>query len=181
MNLDWLKKVAPYISTALTGNAVGLATIAAKDLLEVLGTDTSADPTKPVESVLSVLQGGLSSEQLQEIKKIEKDFEIKMKELGYKNLEELEKIASDDRKSAREREIQVKDNTPKILAYLVTIGFFSVLGYMIVCGLPTVGAEPLLIMLGSLGTAWSSIVAYYYGSSNGSQMKTEMLSRRDKL
>jgi hypothetical protein len=181
MNLDWLKKVAPYVSTALTGNAVGLATIAAKDLIEVLGTDTSVDLQKPVESVLSVLQGGLSSEQLQDIKKIEKDFEIKMKELGYKNLEELEKIAFEDRKSAREREVQVRDNTPKILAYLVTVGFFGVLAYMIIHGLPPTGSEPLLIMLGSLGSAWVGVISYYFGSSSGSQMKTELLNRKDKL
>jgi hypothetical protein len=174
MNIDWLKKAAPYITTALTGNVLGLATTAAKDLVGILGLE---DSEKPVEAVLEALNKGLTPEQTAELKKIEKDFEVKMKELGYNNLQELERIAAGDRQSAREREIQVRDNTPKILAYLVTVGFFSVLGYMIVCGLPVVGAEPLLIMLGSLGTAWTAIIAYYYGSSNGSQMKTEMLSR----
>lgn len=174
MNLDWLKKVAPYITTALSGNVLGLATTAAKDLVGVLGLE---DSEKPVEAVLEALNKGLTPEQTAELKKIEKDFELKMKELGYNNLEELERIAASDRKSAREREIAVRDNTPKILAYLVTVGFFAVLGYMIIHGLPVVGAEPLLIMLGSLGTAWTAIVSYYYGSSSGSQMKTELLNR----
>lgn len=175
MNLDWLKKVAPYVTTALTGNTIGLATMAAKDILGALGLD---DSEKPVESVLEVLNNGLTPEQTQKLKETEQNFQIKMKELGYKNLEELEKIAVDDRKSAREREISVKDNTPKVLAYLVTLGFFSILTYMIVYGLPNTGAEPLLIMLGSLGTSWTAIVAYYYGSSSSSQLKTEMLSKR---
>lgn len=174
MNLDWLKRVAPYISTALSGNVLGLATTAAKDLVGILGLE---DSEKPIEAVLEALNNGLTPEQTAELKKIEKDFELKMKELGYNNLEELERIAAGDRKSAREREIAVRDNTPKILAYLVTVGFFSVLGYMIVYGLPVVGAEPLLIMLGSLGTAWASVIAYFFGSSSGSQMKTEMLNR----
>lgn len=174
MNLDWLKKVAPYITTALSGNVLGLATTAAKDLVGVLGLE---DSEKPVEAVLEALNNGLTPEQTAELKKIEKDFELKMKELGYNNLEELERIAASDRKSAREREIAVRDNTPKILAYLVTVGFFAVLAYMIIHGLPPTGSEPLLIMLGSLGTAWASVIAYFFGSSSGSQMKTEMLNR----
>lgn len=174
MSLDWLSKAAPYITTALSGNVLGLATTAAKDLVGILGLK---DSESSVEDVLKALNNGLTPEQTAEIKKIEKDFEIKMKELGYSNIQELEKISVSDRSSAREREISTKDTTPKTLAYMITFGFFSILGYMIIKGLPSDGAEPLLIMLGSLGTAWSCIVSYYYGSSNGSQFKTELIGK----
>lgn len=174
MNLDWLSKAAPYITTALSGNVLGLATTAAKDLVGILGLK---DSKNPVEEVLKALNNGITPEQTVELKRIEKEFEVKMKELGYSNIQELEKIAVSDRKSARDREVSIKDTTPKILAYMVTIGFFTVLGYMIMYGLPERGSDPLLIMLGSLGTAWSCIVSYYYGSSSGSQFKTEMISR----
>lgn len=100
---------------------------------------------------------------------------IELQQTGELKLEEFklksEEIAANDRDSARQREVQVKDRTPAVLAALITVGFFSVLGYMLAKGLPEVGREPLLIMLGALGSAWTGVVAYYFGSSAGSRDK----------
>jgi hypothetical protein len=48
---------------------------------------------------------------------------------------------------------------------------------MIAYGLPAQGGEALLVMLGTLGTAWGAIVSYYFGSSAGSKEKTEAMNR----
>jgi hypothetical protein len=37
-------------------------------------------------------------------------------------------------------------------------------------------SEPLLVMLGSLGTAWIACVNYWFGSTSGSKTKTELLA-----
>lgn len=71
----------------------------------------------------------------------------------------------------------VKDITPKLLALVVTLGFFGVLAFMLVQSVPVASRDVLNIMLGSLGTAWISIIAYYFGSSNGSSRKTELLAK----
>ena len=89
------------------------------------------------------------------------------------NEAQLFKTEVDDRKSARDLQAATRSKMPAVLAILVTIGFFGIL-YALMMGYAKPSNE-LMIMLGSLGTAWSGIIAYYFGSSAGSQAKTDAL------
>jgi hypothetical protein len=66
---------------------------------------------------------------------------------------------------------------PPILAGDVTLGFFSIMGMRFFNQIDS-NNPAILMMLGSLGTAWTGIIAYYFGSSAGSQAKTDLLSKR---
>lgn len=90
----------------------------------------------------------------------------------------LEALAVDDRKSARDMQVATGSWTPAVLAAVVTGGFFGVLGYMLVYGLPKHGGEALLILLGTLGAAFAAVINYYFGSSAGSAAKTAILGRK---
>lgn len=170
-DFDWrsfVKKVAPFIGTALGGPLGGAA---ASALAGALG----GDPSKTTDQQLAALVQNVTPEQLLALKQAENDFALKMQALGFQHETDLLQTAASDRASARSREMSVRDWTPRVLAYGVTAGFFGLLGYMLRHEVPAGSKDILNVMLGSLGTAWISIVTYYFGSSAGSDRKTEIL------
>lgn len=160
--LQILRTVAPTIAMAVGGP---FGPLAATAISAVLGT-APGDSTGAEAALLTA-----TPDQLLALKKAEDDFQIQLKTLGIAE----EKLAFDDTASARAREIAVKDNTPKILAYGVTVGFFGILGFLLYSGKPP-GGDVIMVMLGALGTAWTGIVAYYFGSSAGSAAKDRTIS-----
>jgi len=170
MDFDWrsiVKTVAPVLGTALGGPLGGMAARVVSKV--VLGRDDGTD-----EELSAALQTA-SPDTLLALKKADQDFKVRMKELDI----DVDKIHAADRASARDREIKTGDSwTPRLLAAGVTAGFFGVLFHLMANGIvEDAGGNALLIMLGSLGTAWTGIVAYYFGSSAGSRAKTDLMAK----
>jgi hypothetical protein len=157
--MSWLEQVAPTIATALGGPLAGLAVTA---ISKVLGVDE-----KDVQNTID--SGKMTSDQIAQIKIAEIEFQKQTQELGLN----FEKLATDDRKSARDMQSTTRSWIPGTLAIGITIGFFGIL-YSLMMGYATKSDE-LMIMLGSLGTAWTGVIGFYFGSSAGSQQKDVML------
>jgi len=162
--LKVIKTVAPALATAVGGPLGGIAYRAISAVL------TGSEDT-PEDQLIQAAQSA-TPEQLLALKKAEHEFIQKMKELDI----DLERIAAGDRDSARNREIQTNDWTPRILAATVTVGYFGTLFWMLNNGVPR-ESEVLVYMLGVLGTTWGMIMGYFFGSSSGSQEKNGMLNR----
>ncbi len=176
--MDWkdvrevVASLAPMIATGLGGPLAGGAVAALQD---AFGLKTNGTLDQKKDALVAAFSGA-TQEQLLAVKQANNDYAIKMTELGFKNEEALAALQAGDRDSARKREIEVKDNTPKVLAYAITIGFFAVIGFMLFATVPTEGRDILNIMLGTLGTAWTGVVSYYYGSTSGSAQKSKLLA-----
>lgn len=113
----------------------------------------------------------LHPEQLAQLKKVDLDFKVQMKSLDI----DLERISVDDRKSARDMQRDTRDWIPRVLAIGVTFGFFGILIYMLVFGLPSSGNEAMLLLLGALQTAWMGIISFYFGASSSDSAREKML------
>ena len=157
--MEWLAQIAPGIATALGGPLAGLAVTA---ISKALGIDE-----KEVQSTIE--SGKLSAEQLTSLKQAEIELQKQAQSLGL----DFEKLATEDRKSARDLQASTKSIVPPILALVVTVGFFGILFALMMDYAKK--SDELMIMLGSLGTAWTGIIGFYFGSSAHSEKQSEML------
>ena len=157
--MSWLEQVAPTIATALGGPLAGLAVTAISKAIGISEDD--------VEKTMDA--GKLSADQIAQLKIAEIEFQKSTQELGLN----FEKLAVDDRVSARNMQIATKSWIPGVLALGITVGFFGILIYMMAYAITP--SNELLVMLGSLGTAWTGVVGYYFGSTASSHVKDQML------
>ena len=169
--MDWksiVSTVAPWIGTALGGPLGGLAVSAIADALKL-----SENTTEAIKTAVS----GASPEQMLALKKADQEFALRMQELGFKQIADLEALAAADRKDARDMQKTARSPIPALLSVMVTFGYFGVLVGMMTGALKVSDSQALLIMLGSLGTAWGGVMAFWFGTTSGSQHKTELIAK----
>jgi hypothetical protein len=160
--MDWLKQIAPTIATALGGPLAGMAVSAISKAVGV----------EPDQVQDMIANNKMSAEQIAQVKLAEVELQKQAQELGLN----FAKLEVEDRKSAREMQATTRSLMPPILAGAVTVGFFAIMTLMFLNKVDS-NNPAILMMLGSLGTAWTGIIAYYFGSSAGSQAKTDLLSK----
>lgn len=157
----FLKKIAPTIAGVVGTPAAGIA-------LEALISAFDGDEDK----ARAVMRGDaqLTSADIAAIKIAEIQAAIRAKELDIT----LEQLAVDDRISARKRETQVKDNMPKILAFMI-IGAFIAMCFAVLYGENSIDTVLAGTVIGYLSAKAEQVAAYYFGSSAGSARKTELI------
>ena len=142
--------VAPTLGTALGGPLGGMA---GDVISKILGVDNN--PASLEKAIATA-----TPEQLMEIKKAEKEFETKMKELDV----DLYKLETAEKQDARKT--FSKDWTARIIGIAMVGGF---LGYIFLVTLqpPEQNSEALInLVLGYLGGLASAVISFYFGASN---------------
>lgn len=157
--MGWISQIAPTIATAMGGPLAGLAVEAVSKALGV-----SQDDAKQMLD-----DGKMSSDQIAQVKVAEIELQKMQESLGL----DFEQLAVNDRKSARDMQSATKSRIPGLLALVVTGGFFGIL-FALMYG-QVAKTDEVMVMLGSLGTAWTGIIAFYFGSSASSQNKDALL------
>lgn len=142
-------------------------------------------------AVVSNIMGGLdglitSKEERMEMEaKITAEINRHTEAVRNADLEETKAYLSDSA-NARDNNAKIQEsenaswlakNVTYILALVVTIGFFGLLAYMLKYEVPAANKDVMNILLGSLGTAWVTIIGFFYGSSMGSKSKGAALDK----
>lgn len=76
----------------------------------------------------------------------------------------------------RHQQSKLNDRAGIVLAFIVTLGFFTVLYFIIFNDVKN--RDVVQTLLGVLETGWAGIMSYYYGSSVGSKEKNSILAEK---
>ncbi|CAE6810469.1 hypothetical protein R69658_05376 [Paraburkholderia aspalathi] len=172
--MDFLKTVAPWLVTALTGGVPGIAAMAASAIASKLGL---ADAS--VDAVRSALTGQqMTPEQLLALKQADDDFALKMRQAGFTHAENMagiqvqaDRVAADDRASARDFAAAEHDHTARNLAYMYTTALFAVIALEFLLAARQIRVDDSVMR--ALDTLFGILIAmvlgskeYFFGSSS---------------
>lgn len=163
---DWksvVRTVAPALATALGGPLSGA----------VVSTISTALLGKPDSSMDEVAQAVISAspDTLLKLKQADAEFKTKMAALGV----DLEKIAADDRASARQTLVQTRSWMPATISVLVIVATLSLYTHLLLHG--TNGAPELVVgrILGTLDVSFGIVISFWLGTSSSSRSKDETI------
>lgn len=172
---DVVRKAFPFLSIAATAGGP-LTSMAAAAIGRAIGADKTPSPT--ADAIQNAMATAFADPaQRAAMIKEEHDFQLQMQELGYKNEQEFESIAAADRASARSREIAVRDYTPEVGFYVMTGIFCVALFCLFKFPIPPDNKALIYSGMGTLGALLVAAANYFYGTSRGSERKTELLAQ----
>lgn len=167
--MDWmttLKQLAPTVASAFLGPLGGIAVSAIGNILGV--SDATQD-----KIAQAIQTGQITPEQLGKLKELELEYQNTEKERGFKYAE----LAFKDRDSARTA--NVAGGTQKHLFWLSIVLLVISLGTecaVLFFGYPPSASEIVVgRVLGLMDAVAMLVLGYWYGSSNGSQAKDNLL------
>lgn len=180
---SFISSVAPTLGTMLLGPLGGTAVTAICGALGLPASAGTDDITKVVQS------GALTPDMITALRAADQKHAeilgqqgVDLVKINASHEEALAATDEEDRASARSREISVKDNTPRNLTYLYTVGLFAVIAAEFGLGISHIEIEPLIhstldTLLGVLVTICIGAKEYYLGTSSGDAHKTELLAK----
>lgn len=173
---NFFKHTLPSLAAGVASGVPGPIGAVAQIISKVLDKPIKADP-----DAIGAAIAGATPDQILKLKEDDQQFQVTMQKLGFDDAEALYSIEEKDRADARNREVQVKDKTNRNIAYLVLGMVCSGEGFLLVHGAPkTVPGELIGRIMGTLDNALMLMLAYYYGTSRGSDAKNEIINNLSK-
>lgn len=168
------KKIAPYLGAAVTlvpggGPAVQ---IAANVLTKVTGTEVKPESIEAtINNLATTEQGRITLQQS------EQEYSKAMTQLGFDHFEKVLALQNADRDSARQLEVKTGSKMPAALAILAVVTLILCICLVAFAPLADKALGAVLTLVGFVGAAFKDVYAYFFGSSAGSDRKTELLSQ----
>ena len=165
--------IAPSLAKAALASTAGPAGLlfgnAAIDILaDALGLP--GDDRKP-EAVLKAIPDA-TPEQVASIKAADQAHAEKMKALNIQSFD----IEVKDRKSARRMYAANRGLISDLLACALVFGFFGSIASLMFIDIPASSMDLLILLMGMMATKFNNLCSFYWGSSQGSESKSETIN-----
>lgn len=168
---------APGISAILAATGVGAPVAAAVAAVGALAKSFGLPEDSSAETIATQI---MNTADMTEIRlkfiQAENDFQLKQRDQEL----EIYRVQLADIQNARKRDIDAKDNVNRILAYAIVAAFIVVVGGTLF-GFGKVESVLAGTLVGYLSAKCEQVLAYYFGSSKGSDKKTDLLSKADAI
>lgn len=169
-----VENLAPTIATCIGGPFAG---VAVSGLEKVFGLTPSADSTDSRLDAVATAIAGATPEQLASIRHADQDFQVQMATLGFKDKEALAALNVQDVQGARTMQTSTKSWVPPALTLVITLGFFGLVVGLMFANVPDANRAIFYSLIGSLGTAWMGCIHFWFGDTNSSNDKTQLLAQ----
>lgn len=168
--MDWknvISTLAPTVASAFGGPLAGAVVTAMGDILGVSGANQ--------DTIRNAIESGsLTGEQVAKIKELELKLQAEEQERGFRYAD----LEFRDRDSARNMMIQTGAKTPAILTWAIVLIVMGLEGTLLFGHKPDVSDIVLGRIMGTLDTSLALVLAYWFGTTNGSARKTDLLNQK---
>lgn len=184
--MDWkdvagtVAKAAPLLGTALGGPVGGAIGGVVSLLASAFGLSPAETTPDKINSLLQT--DPAAAVKLAEIEAANK-VELQKIVLEQNRLVLQEKQAElQDTANARSREMEVVKATGHVdinlylLAWTIVLGFFGLTALLMYIKLPPGQTEVIFMLFGGLVSGFSTVLGYFFGSSRGSLMKSQVIA-----
>jgi hypothetical protein len=153
--MDFLKKLLPTIGHLLGGPLGGAAIEAAGKALGL--SDATADKVQK-----ALTSGNLTAEQIAALQAADLQLKTRMAELGI----DAEKLAQEDRASARKMQTNTGSWVPAALAMTLTGSYLTIICLLLTGDMKLWSDPTLTLLLGGLTSGFTAVLGFYFGSSH---------------
>lgn len=153
--MSFLSKLLPTIGNLLGGPLGGAAVEAAAKALGM--SDATAD------KVQRALTGGnLTAEQIAALQAADLQLKTRMAELGI----DAERLAAEDRASARGMQTATGSWVPPALALVLTTCYLTIICLLLTGDMKLWSDPTLTLLLGGLTSGFTAVLGFYFGASH---------------
>ena len=191
--MDLIKTVLPFLTTVLAGPVPGIAMGLLNQIFPNKEIDTPEKLQVEYQKITQyensdvdknspdyLMQKKINENILVEIENAENKLKLKFNEAGISSVLELEKIYAGDLQNARNRQIVMNDDTPRLIALIITGVVIALVLLLMFVNIPSNNKDLVTQVVLTIVAGWGGMMAYYFSTTARSKDKDDRIERLQK-